>query len=236
MNYNNPKLVSALAARYVLGTLRGKARDRFDALKFSNALVRSEIDYWEAQLNPMSLVLAPVQVDAAVWTAIENRIVQTKNSQPTSNVVSLVKPEQASATKWKWVSGLAMAACLVLAILLVPYTTTTTEPLQSIAVVNNEAKQTLWTFSVAKDQILVQTTQLVPRLPNNDYQLWIVPASGEAPISIGVMAQEASFYLDKPDIFDNIEIAALAVSQEPKGGSPNGAPTTVLYAAELALL
>ena len=112
----------------------------------------------------------------------------------------------------------------------------TTQQVQSLAVISNEDAQVLWSIDVLANDIRVKVTSFVPNLPNNDYQLWIVPASGAAPISIGVMQQSGEFYLSKPVEFDNIDIAALAVSKEPKGGSPNGAPTDVLYAVELAFI
>jgi len=242
MNYNTPQLISALSAHYVLGTLRGKARDRFETLKFANQNIQQEVDHWEAQLQPMSFKLSPISPEDHVWQNIQSRInaraaAMSERSQKSSKVVSIAaKTDNPDARKWKWVSGLAVAACLVLAILLMPYQSSRVDPLQSVAVINNEANQTLWSFDILQTQIAVKTTVLVPRLPNNDYQLWIVPASGDAPISIGVMLQSGEFKLDKPDIFDNIEIAALAVSREPKGGSPTGAPTVVLYAAEIAQL
>lgn len=110
------------------------------------------------------------------------------------------------------------------------------DALQSVAVMTNEANKTLWSFDITQQNIRVKTTAFVPKLADNDYQLWIVPASGDAPISIGLMLQSKEFTLRKPDIFDNIKIAALAVSKEPKGGSPNGSPTEVLYTTEIAQL
>jgi anti-sigma-K factor RskA len=242
MNYNNPQLISALAAQYVLGTLRGKARDRFETLKFANDKIQQEVDFWEAQLHPLSFTLDPVTPEKHVWQRIQTRIGRrtkgnTDDQVSTANVVSLAdKIDTVNVRKWKWVSGLAVAACFVLAILLVPNQLSQVDQLQSVAVINNEANKTLWSFDILQTQIAVKTTTFVPKMPNNDYQLWIVPASGDAPISIGVMAQSGEFTLDKPEIFDNIEIAALAVSKEPKGGSPTGLPTVVLYAAEIAQL
>lgn len=240
MNYSHPELINALASQYVLGTLRGKARDRFETLKFNNENIQQAVLYWEAQLHPMSFDLVPVQPEKHVWEQIDARIQGKPALEVGENTTEVLPFAHSKATdsaiKWKWVSGLALAACLVLAILLVPYKTSQIDQLQSIAVINNEANQTLWSFDILQKQIAVKTSTFVPKLPNNDYQLWIVPASGDAPISIGVMAQSGEFRLDKPDVFDNIDVAALAVSREPKGGSPTGQPTVVLYAAEIALL
>ena len=40
MNYNNPELRDVLAGEYVLGTLRGKARARFERLLAMDASLR----------------------------------------------------------------------------------------------------------------------------------------------------------------------------------------------------
>ncbi|WP_239058995.1 hypothetical protein [Colwellia sp. Arc7-D] len=50
------------------------------------------------------------------------------------------------------------------------------------------------------------------------------------------MPKTGKLTLSKPELFDQIEIAALAVSLEPLGGSPNGSPTTVLYTSKLVTL
>jgi anti-sigma-K factor RskA len=68
--------------------------------------------------------------------------------------------------------------------------------------------------------------QPTPARPGTTYELWLLPAEGGAPVSMGTMS----------DLDARIEIAAslaprlragakLAVSVEPPGGSPTGAPT-----------
>lgn len=242
MNYNNQKLISALAAEYVLGTLRGKARDRFEKLKFANSAIANETAYWESQLNTLSLQIEPVQPNASVWANISQRIgfstASDSDQAHTDKVVPDIQQTQINQTSaWKWMSGLATAASVVLAILLFVNTQLPIEqPIQSVAQISNQDSVPLWTFEVLPEHIEIKTTSEVALMPNNDYQLWIVPASGEAPISIGVMQQSGSYKLKKPLQYDRIEIAALAVSKEPKGGSLTGAPTQVLYATKLAVL
>lgn len=245
MNYNNPQLISALAAEYVLGTLRGKARDRFEKLKFANETILQEVSYWESKLNGLSLELEAVAPEALVWERIQEKLSFTNNNNELRKDMESKEPNKvidvdfkgAKNRAWQWTSGLAIAASLMLAVLLVNNITSVKDvQVQSVAVVTNEDAKLMWSFSILEDEIEVRRSTLVPRLANNDYQLWIVPASGAAPISIGVMQQIKNLKLQKPEIFDNIEIAALAVSKEPLGGSPTGAPTEVLYAAELATL
>jgi anti-sigma-K factor RskA len=247
MNYNNPQLISALAAEYVLGTLRGKARERFESLKFGNEDVAREINYWEAHLNEMALHLKPIQPRDYVLQNIRQRLGFTGSEEikpdslgNESNVVQLKADSQKASNvnvAWKWWSGLATAAALILAVFVTTNLDLVKEQqAESIAVISNAEAKALWSIDVLNTEIRVKVTASVPRLANNDYELWIVPASGGAPISLGVMQQSGEFYLSKPSDFDNIEIAALAVSKEPKGGSPTGAPTEVLYATELAYL
>jgi anti-sigma-K factor RskA len=247
MNYDNPPLISALAAEYVLGTLRGKARERFEALKFENENVVKEIKYWESHLNKMALHLQPIEPREYVLQNVRRRLGfvghETNGSDAsvkTGNVVQFKQDKTTQKDKnivWRWWSGVATAAALVLAVLVsTNIEVDTTQKVQSLAVISNDDAKTLWSIDVLANDIRVKVTSFVPKLPNNDYQLWIVPASGAAPISIGVMQQSGEFYLSKPVEFDNIDIAALAVSKEPKGGSPNGAPTDVLYAVELAFI
>jgi anti-sigma-K factor RskA len=91
--------------------------------------------------------------------------------------------------------------------------------------------------SVVDDQkkLLIRAAQ-VDVLPNNSYELWAVPPGGAAPVSLGVI--EATGETER-DVAENLRGllttgATLAVSLEPVGGSPTGAPTSVMFVGALA--
>lgn len=54
MNYDNQKLIDMLAAEYVLGTLKGPARKRFQRLMLSSNRVREATWMWEQHLNNLA--------------------------------------------------------------------------------------------------------------------------------------------------------------------------------------
>src|SRR5258708_17050327 len=65
----------ALAAEYVLGTLRGRARHRFEGLAQDDGDLGGVVRRWEEELTPLAERIAPVEPPARVWRAIESRIV-----------------------------------------------------------------------------------------------------------------------------------------------------------------
>jgi anti-sigma-K factor RskA len=64
----------------------------------------------------------------------------------------------------------------------------------------------------------------------------MVPSNGNAPISLGLLPQSGHASLAKVSQFDSLDIAAVAVSIEPLGGSTTGAPSEVLFVSELVML
>ena len=66
--------VEYLAAEYVLGTLHGPARRRFDRLIADRADVRFAVWRWERHLNGFALNLEPRQPPRRVWKNIGRRI------------------------------------------------------------------------------------------------------------------------------------------------------------------
>jgi len=176
MNYQNDELIDALAAQYVLGTLRGKARDRFESIKFVNALAREKVDYWESQLCIMSNKLESRDPSQEVWRNIQIRLGHIKELTPASKPQTQTKPNV-----WPWLSGLAVAASLVLAVLLVRVQTPiieeiNREPVAVVAVFNDSDSKPLWVIDVTDTSIVAKATQNVPILTDFDYQLWMVPS------------------------------------------------------------
>jgi anti-sigma-K factor RskA len=62
--------------------------------------------------------------------------------------------------------------------------------------------------------------------PGQSYELWLIPKEGGAPISLAVLGSlDARFELPAPQAPRVQPGAKLAISVEPAGGSPTGAPT-----------
>ena len=232
MNYQAENLKNALAAEYVLGTLRGPARQRFQKLMMQYPPISEATTTWEQHLNALGQKIPPVTPDESVWQRIEQQL-GFANEPAKSNVVPITK---AKPKVWQGIAGLASAAALVLAVLLVNIEPTTSPDAQQFALVNNEQTELLWALEIGTDTIDIQATKSLVAQANADYELWIVAADGRAPISLGLLPKTGKLRLSKPELFDQIEIAALAVSLEPLGGSPNGSPTTVLYTSKLVTL
>src|SRR5438128_1920932 len=84
-------------------------------------------------------------------------------------------------------------------------------------------------------RVILLSTALLPAAAR-DYQLWVIPPGpGAAPVPAGLVVAAEGVALGD---FQASALArgalALAVSAEPKGGSPTGAPTTVVLVAALS--
>jgi len=224
MNYLNQELQHALAAEYVLGTLRGRARARFQKLQLRYPELKQITHQWENHINSLGAQLKPVSPDPIVWEKVVARLDGVSPQIAASNVVKFQK----RANWWRSTTIFAAAASILLAVLLL-------NP-QSPEIFSPERVTVVQNAEVFSQTIDIKTTELVDVKAQNDYELWMVPSNGNAPISLGLLPQQGQATLAKIDQFDTLKIAALAVSLEPLGGSPTGAPSEVLYVSELVLL
>ena len=227
MNYNKPELLDALAGQYVLGTLRGLARKRFQRLLLNSNQAREETIMWEQNLNNLASAITPQTPRDDVWINILQRIENQK--QPTKTVIH-TKP-----AIWRTWSFVATAACIVLAFLIIQPSTNVVQT-QQIALVQNQDKQSLWFIDVSEQGLSIKASSQLVAQTNKDYELWMILKGQDAPISLGLLPKQGSKILLKDNRFNASDIALLAVSLEPIGGSPNGSPTEVLYTTELILL
>lgn len=74
MNYDLPGLRDRLAAEFVLGTLHGRARERFQRLMKKDIKYRTAVEQWERRIMPMATPLRAPAPGAEVWRAIEKRV------------------------------------------------------------------------------------------------------------------------------------------------------------------
>lgn len=230
MNYLTDPVRNALASEYVLGTLQGPARIRFQRLLMQHSSMRHTLWRWEGHLNTLGGSLPPQPLPPQLWSKIEARLGFTDRAAPPDNIVNF--PER-TVRNWQWFASLSAAAAIIFAVLLFMPHSLQQGVAPQVAIVQSEKAQALWLIEVTENRINVQATDKLQPQPDRDYELWIVAKDGRAPISLGLLPKQGRLVLARADIMDKIDIAALAVSLEPIGGSPNGLPTTVLFTAEL---
>ncbi len=230
MNYLKEERLNALAAEYVVGTLRGKARLRYQKLLMQYQIVGETTAKWEEYLVGFSDGIPPVEPPHAVWEQIQRRIDHASSTKPASNVLEF---EQAKRDRWRYLSLLSTAAAMIFAVLLVVMIPVADEEISHVAVVNNADNTPLWVIEISESTMDVKVTSAFAAITDKDYELWMVPENGEAPISLGLLPESGLEHLATNAILLNGRIAALAVSLEAPGGSKTGAPTEVLYIAPL---
>jgi anti-sigma-K factor RskA len=95
MRYSDPRLVDSLAAAYVLGTLAGPARRRFERLARERGDVDLAVAAWEQRLGALAQAVPPKAAPERVWRAIEQR------TRHAAAAPAAARP----ASSWWWPAG-----------------------------------------------------------------------------------------------------------------------------------
>ncbi len=249
MDYIRPERADRLASEYVLGTLRGPARRRFETLLPAHPVLRRAVKRWEERLVVLAASEPGVEPPPRVWQGIEQRLFSPQTSVPTSAQTAAQTSAQTAAQTaartasqrsglwqglalWRTISFLATAA--VLALVLIPQPLPESQPpvvivLQANPAVAEAAQvalgvQASFVASVSADgrALVLRPLGNLALQPQRALQLWAVPAQG-APRSLGLVQAAGTTTVLRAQLLQ--DVAAFAVSVEPAGGSPTGAPT-----------
>ena len=202
-------LMDRLAAEFVLGTMRGRARRRFERWRAGSAMIAELCGDWEQRLSPMAARLRPMPPPPGILPRIQQRL----GLRPPAGL--------------RWTAAAAVVALLAA---MLAYWPATQAPLPDrIALINAPSGQLQW-----RVEIYTQRARLVVRSPgvagkpsDRDYELWALPTGGAPPVSLGVMPVrgEAALALSDRQRQALAHARQIAVSVEPLGGSPTGQAT-----------
>lgn len=230
MTRRDPETRRLLAAEYVLGTLRGGARRRFERLRNEDAAFCQDADDWERLLGPMVEALPGVEPPARVWQSIERQI----------------KTRPARTSLWQRLGfwrGLALAATAAAVALLVVVLWPTVPELpggpSQVAVLSDAESRPTWLvrFDLPAHAAVVEPLGRADPGPGKAYELWLLPSNNRPPVSLGLIGAPGRQRLVLPAGAEGLlpDAAGVAVSLEPGGGSPTGRPTgPVLFQGRLA--
>ncbi|HKE94769.1 MAG TPA: anti-sigma factor [Povalibacter sp.] len=220
MNYGRPELLEELAGQYVLGTLRGAARRRFERYYRSDPAALQAVQRWEDRLLDLTVAVTPIQPSDLVWQRIRSRV---RGERRTSGITRLALA--------------ASIAALAVAIgwwnLLGPGSS------QLVATVADQQHTEVWRIEAprSRQELRVDATGRFAFDSTRSYELWALPGPGVAPVSLGLMPQggRGTLRLTEAQRLALAQSKQVAVSLEPPGGSPTGAPTgPILFVADVS--
>lgn len=226
MDYSRPALADRLAAEYALGTLRGPARRRFETLLQAHPALRAAVRDWHDRLMPLAASVKPVQPSKAVWRGVEKTLFGAAPATPSANPPPSALPWWRRLGVWQAMASFATVAAIGLGVLL-SQPPPAQPPIVIVMNANPEAAgvvQASFVASVSADgkALVLKPLDAVALDPSRALELWAVPGQG-APRSLGLVSPQAATTVLRTQLLK--DTAAFAVSLEPAGGSPTGAPT-----------
>lgn len=220
MKANNRELVDRLASEYVLGTLRGRARRRFERWLVSPQ-VKAMVTAWEERLAGLEPTLEKVTPPATVWRGIEGRL-ELRSGRHT--------------VRWLAIAASVLLVAVLGVMMMQKPSTPQRLATQRAAIA---AEQTIyWQVELLGQNEEVKIRVQAPHdlESGKALELWALPDGG-SPVSLGLLPTQGEYRR----VLTAAQRAALAgskqlaVSLEPAGGSPTGLPTgPVLHVAPLA--
>ena len=221
MRYNAPELQRRLAGEYVLGTLQGRARARFERLLRRDSGLREEVTVWQEQLMPLAAALPPVAPPTRVWRSIQARL-------------GMRAATRFGLTFWRNLGLISTTAVAALALYIAVAPMRAPGPAYVAVIADAQAKPA-WIVSTRDTTLTIKAVAARTLAANQSLELWLLPEGGK-PVSLGLMplagSKTAALPLQVRGQFARAH--AMAVSVEPAGGSPTGQPTgPVLYQGAL---
>lgn len=240
-----PELEERLAAEYVLGTLRGLARRRFQAWMREDAALRRTVTEWEDRLTPMAASVREVAPPPRVWSAIEARIAAPR----TAVTAVATKSWWDSLAFWRnWgLVATGFAAALIVGNLVrepqiverviertVEVESNRMQPSYIAMLENARGEPVLMAYAARKsDELWVKSMAMAPLASGQVYELWGLPTkAGMPPKSLGMIPAGEKATMKLAAVADQslADFPKLAISLEPAGGSRTGQPTgPVMY-------
>lgn len=232
-----PDELNDLAAEYALGLLTGDDLRRARELERTDAGFREEVARWSGRLAPMLDEVKDAVPPASAWTGIQQRLGISHDS---GNVLQLRR----RVHQWRGIAAAmsALAACLAIFIVLRPASrapapveiqrSAAAAPLLAMLGSDQQGTQVVATWDPGAKRLVLAVTGDMPSDSRHSHELWVIPPGGQ-PRSLGTMGTARQSHMQLANALAQLlqQGATIAISVEPPGGSPTGAPTGPVVAS-----
>lgn len=213
-----------LAAEYALGVLQGPERQAFEKRLAQEPALAKELRQWDERFIGFADDIAAVPPPPQIWAVIDNRLFAQQNAVPQASMWN-------SLAFWR---GLALASVVAVAALAAWNLRPLPETPQVPALIAQVAGQPdgvklAALYDGGSGELRLNRVEGAAA-QGRSLELWLI-AGDAAPVSLGVLPEAATALIIVPDALRaKLAGGVLAVSDEPPGGSPTGAPTGAVLA------
>lgn len=216
------KLLDAVCGEYLLGTLRGGARRRFQRALAQERAVARRLMYWEQWADVTYSEKFAVRPSAGAWKRIRRDLALHRYAPPWYSRIGV----------WRtWAAVASVAAALLLALGLPELNRPAPSRYVTLAVMQGPSPDARVTVQLSADGRSLHLRAARPTLasPSQSFELWLIPP-GQAPQALAVLGTlDSTVELPQP-LGPLSRGAKFAVSVEPAGGSPTAGPTGAIIA------
>jgi anti-sigma-K factor RskA len=233
---NIPDETGDLAAEYALGVLTDAELRRAREMARTDPRFREEVARWSGRLAPLLDEVEAAAPPASAWQEIERRI----GDEPAGpNVIQLRR----RVHQWRGIAAAmsALAACLAIFIAVRPpppppapvgIERPAAPPLLAMLGNDQQGTKVVASWDPMAQRLVLAVTGAMPPDPSHAHELWVIPPGGK-PRSLGTMGSSRQMHMELADALAQLlqQGATIAISVEPPGGSPTGAPTGPVVAS-----
>jgi anti-sigma-K factor RskA len=231
--YQHPSVIDRLAASYVLGTLQGGARRRFEAVMYSQPTVAAAVASWTEQMSPLLTTLAPIAPSQALWTSIAKatkiKTPATKASWWQQWLAPLLAPLPAGALALGVALGVVVPALWQAQQLSQRQTILPESYVGVLAATDGKAGLTVSSLRTGK-MVELQQSNLASLPAAHTLYLWRIDKAGQVtPVAAIPNEKWGKITLAEPAEAVFFSAAELAVSIEPVGSVPSKPSQAFIY-------
>lgn len=234
MNLDDREDRSIACAEFVLGTLTDDEREAFAARMAANRELREEVGFWQDRLLGLVRKIPAVEPSAQVWQRIEAALPADAAKAPaakapaakTSAPLRLSRPPWWERLGfWQALSGVALAASILLASLMV--IRQPTPAVSYVAVLQSPDLRAGWVVQASEGAPVRLVSLADPgQVPQGrSWQFWTKAKTATAPTSLGLVQGAGGLQVPRERLPDLGDEQLFEITLEPAGGSPTGRPT-----------
>lgn len=223
---------SAIAGEYVLGTLSPEDHAAVADALAHDAALRAEVYAWQDRLLGLARRVPPVEPADSLWPAIAARL-PASSAPPAPATAAANDPLWRRLRRWQWTGGLALAASVVLASLLVlrPPTPPADAGTRYLTLLQGPDQGTGWVVEArAGGSVRLVPVGTTPPVPAGKVlQFWTKEEGAAGPTSLGLVAPGQAVELPASRLPGVSERQLFELTLEPEGGSTIGKPTGPIW-------